>query len=257
MPFYGLGIDILLFCSVLANSHNGPRKAGSEALSLAPHGRLLCRQIITDGAGLLAGIGFCSHPNHDRYTDCFEVSMAIPTRSCALQLACFVLLASMLAGAQAKSNQQSPDRQNQDPEHKGQQSPAPGADCSGMYSFLQDGEFVQITVEDQGRVTGFVSRYGDSEGERGAFVEHFFESGKLEGNRLAFTTRTVHGVGFEFRGTVERGEGKSRGDEAYYSLKGTLVENTTDEAKKTSSRSSQVELKSFPQDMTPPEAEKK
>ena len=25
-----------------------------------------------------------------------------------------------------------------------------------MYSFLQDGEFVQVTVEDQGRVTGFV-----------------------------------------------------------------------------------------------------
>jgi hypothetical protein len=67
----------------------------------------------------------------------------------------------------------------------------------------------------------------------------------------------VQGVSFEFRGTIERGEGKSRGDEAFYVLKGTLIENTIDEAKKTSSRSSQVVLKSFPQDMAPPQGEKK
>ncbi len=86
----------------------------------------------------------------------------------ALQFASFVLFALMLAGAQAK-----PDRQNKD-----RQSPAAsGADYSGMYSFLRDGEFVQVTVEDQGRVTGFVSRYGDSESDRGVFLDHFFKSG--------------------------------------------------------------------------------
>lgn len=155
----------------------------------------------------------------------------------ALQVACFVLFALMLAGAQANPNRQSPA--------------TPGADYSGMYSFLRDGEFVQVTVEDQGRVTGFVSRYGDSESDRGAFLDHFFKSGKLQGNQLAFTTETVHGVSFEFWGSVERGDGKSRGDEAYYVLKGTLVENTTDEAKKTSSRSREVALKNFPQDVAP------
>jgi len=169
------------------------------------------------------------------------------TRLCALQLGCFVLVALMLAGAQAN-----PDRQNQDR----QSSATPGADYSGMYSFLRDGEFVQVTVEDQGHVIGFVSRYSDSEAA-GNFLDHFFKSGKLEGNRLAFSTETVHGVSFEFRGTVERGEGKNRGDEAYYVLKGTLVENTTDEAKKTSSRSREVVLKSFPQDLAPPQADKK
>lgn len=154
------------------------------------------------------------------------------TRFHALPLACFVLLTGLLAGAQANP--------------KGQNSA--GADCSGMYSFLRDGEFVQITVEDQGHVTGFVSRYGDAESDRGVFLDHFFKSGKLDGNQLAFTTETVHGVSFEFRGTVERGEGKSRGDEAYYVLKGTLIENTTDETKKTASRAREVALKSFPQD---------
>jgi hypothetical protein len=173
------------------------------------------------------------------------------TRFYALQLACFVLFAWMLAGAQARVDGQKNDRQNQAP------SPAtPGADYSGMYSFLRDGEFVQVTVEDHGHVIGFVSRYADPEGD-GGFLDHFFKSGKLDGNQLAFTTETAHGVSFEFRGTVERGEGKSRGDEAYYVLKGTLVENTTDEAKKTSSRSREVALKSFPQDMAPPQAERK
>jgi hypothetical protein len=164
----------------------------------------------------------------------------------ALQLACFVLFALMSASAQANPDQQ----------HKDRQSPAtPGADYSGMYSFLREGEFVQFTVEDH-HVIGFVSRYADAEGD-GGFLDHFFKSGKLDGNQLAFITETEHGVSFEFRGTVERGEGKSRDDEAYYVLKGTLVENNTDAAKKTSSRSIEVVLRSFPQDLAHPPAEKK
>jgi len=119
-----------------------------------------------------------------------------------------------------------------------------------MYSFLRDGEFMQLTVEDQGHVIGFVSRYADAEGD--GFVDHFLRSGKLDGNQLEFTSETVRGVSFEFRGTVERGTGKSRADEAYYVLHGTLLEHTTDEIKKTSSHSREVVLKSFPQDLAPP-----
>ena len=124
-----------------------------------------------------------------------------------------------------------------------------GTDYSGMYNFLRDGEFVQVNVEDQGRVTGFVSRYGDSESDRGVFLDHFFKEGKLDGNQLTFTTDTVHGVSYEFHGAVERGEGKNPGDEAYYVLKGTLIENSMDAGKKTSSHSRQVALKMFPQDL--------
>jgi hypothetical protein len=50
---------------------------------------------------------------------------------------------------------------------------------------------------------------------------------------------------------VDRGPGKQPGDEAYYVLNGTLVEHTTGADKKTSSRSREVALKSFPQDMAP------
>lgn len=128
----------------------------------------------------------------------------------------------------------------------------PADDYSGMYSFLQDGEFVQLTVEDKSRVTGFISHYGDSESDRGEFLDLFFKSGKLEGKDLSFTTQTVHGVWYEFKGTVERGPGKNLGDEAYYQLKGTLTQNTTDVNKKTSAKSRDVTLKSFPRDLDTP-----
>jgi hypothetical protein len=121
-----------------------------------------------------------------------------------------------------------------------------------MYSFLQDGEFIQLTVEEEGRITGFISHYGDGESDRGAFLDLFFKTGKLEGKNLTFTTQTVHGTWYEFKGTVERGPGKAQGDEAYYLLKGTLTQNTTDANKKTSSKSREVAFKSFPQDLDSP-----
>ena len=125
----------------------------------------------------------------------------------------------------------------------------PPEDYSGMYSFLQDGEFVQITVEDQGRVTGFVSRYGELDSDRGVFLDQFFKQGKLDGNKLGFSTQTVHGTWYEFKGTVERGDGKNAGDEAYYVLKGVLTQYTSDANQKTSSKSREVAFKLFPKDM--------
>jgi hypothetical protein len=115
-----------------------------------------------------------------------------------------------------------------------------------MYSFLKDGEFVQISVEDQGSVTGSISRYGDGESDKGTFLDQYFRSGKLDGNKVSFTTETVRGVWFEFKGTVERGEGKNPGDEAYYVLKGTLTDNTSDATKIVTTHASEVVLKMFP-----------
>ena len=156
----------------------------------------------------------------------------------SLELAIFVVLALLFSSAQESKS-------------KGPPPAPPVADYSGMYNFLREGEFVQVTVEEQGRVTGFISRYGELESDRGAFLDHFFKQGKLDGNKLTFTTQIVHGVWFEFQGEVERGEGKKAGDEAYYVLKGTLTEYSTDANKKTSSRSREVTLKSFPQDVSP------
>jgi hypothetical protein len=130
----------------------------------------------------------------------------------------------------------------------GQPNDAHEAGYSGMYTFLKEGEFVQLTVEDSGQITGFVSRYGDGDSDKGAFLDQFFKTGKLAGKNLTFTTETVHGVWFDFKGTVERGEGKNPGDEAYYTLRGILTESSTDVNKKVSAHLRDVLFKMFPQE---------
>jgi hypothetical protein len=132
----------------------------------------------------------------------------------------------------------------------------PAANCqtstaenySGMYTFLKEGEFLQITVEDAGIVTGFVSRYADDGGRR-AFLDQFFKEGKLDGVKLTFVTETSHAVWYEFRGAFEHGSGKTPAEEAYHVLKGTLIEYREDATRKTSAKTSDVTFKSFPKDL--------
>jgi len=132
-----------------------------------------------------------------------------------------------------------------------------GRAYSGMYTFLKEGEFVQVTVEDEGHVTGFISRYGNGDSDKGAFLNQFFKTGKLDGNKLNFTTEIVHGVSFDFKGTVERGEGKNPSDEAYLVLRGILTENTSDASKKVTSHTRDVLFKLFPQEAAPSEVMRK
>ncbi|MBV9610236.1 MAG: hypothetical protein JO187_11820 [Acidobacteria bacterium] len=124
--------------------------------------------------------------------------------------------------------------------------PAAPAEISGMYTFLQDGEFVQVSVDAEGHVTGFISRYSDN--EKAVFLDHFFDKALLQGNELSFTTKTVHGVYFEFHGSFGRGEAKSREQEGYYVLRGTLKQYTSDSNKNFTAQAREVTFKSFPQD---------
>lgn len=119
-------------------------------------------------------------------------------------------------------------------------------DLSGMYTFVQDGEFVQLSVQD-GRLSGFVSRFED--GEKSLFVDHFFSETTLNGLDLSFKTKTVHGVWFEFKGRVERGPGKTRAEEGYYVVRGTLVRYTEDANKKATAQTREITFKSFPEEV--------
>lgn len=170
-------------------------------------------------------------------------------------LACFALLATHSLVAQSPAQDSKPSANpHADSQQPAPARPQPSEDdqgYSGMYTFLKEGEFVQVTVEDAGRVTGFISRFGDSESDKGAFLDQFFKTGKLEGNKLSFTTELVHGVSYDFHGTVERGAGKNPGDEAYFVIKGTLTENVTDVNKKVTSHPRDVVFKMFPQEASP------
>ncbi|MGH9513113.1 MAG: hypothetical protein ACRD2U_13355 [Terriglobales bacterium] len=142
----------------------------------------------------------------------------------------------------------------------GQTAPKPTAappsspDYSGMYTFLEEGEFVQLTIEDHGVVTGFVSSYGAPNGDHKTFVDRFFKEGKLGSTKLTFKTEVVQSTSYEFDGTIERGDGKSPQDEGYYVLKGTLIQHKVDANKQATSESQAVSFKSFPRDADEDEA---
>jgi hypothetical protein len=120
--------------------------------------------------------------------------------------------------------------------------PAPAEDISGMYTFLKEGEFVQINIDANG-VSGYISRQGDLESDRGAFLDQFFSQASVHGHDVAFTTKPVHGVWFEFKGRFDRGAAKTKKEDGYYVVRGTLKELTTGADKNTSSRSRPVEFK--------------
>src|ERR1044071_5850189 len=119
---------------------------------------------------------------------------------------------------------------------------SPGEDISGMYGFLKEGEFVQINVEKTG-VSGYISRMGDSESDRGVFLDQFFEKAAIQGHEVSFTTKSLHSVWYEFKGKFARGPAKTRVEDGYYVLRGTLKEFSVDDRKNTVSHSREVEFK--------------
>jgi hypothetical protein len=126
----------------------------------------------------------------------------------------------------------------------------PATDPSGMYSFLKDGEFLQLTLED-GELSGFVSRFGDSDSDRGQFIDQFFDKGSLENNHLAFTTKTVHGVWYSFDGSIAVQPGKQPTQEGYRLIKGTLKLHVSDANKVDHVSERTVEFSSFPENLRP------
>lgn len=122
-------------------------------------------------------------------------------------------------------------------------------DVSGMYSFTKDGEFVQINQEDAGAISGFVSRFGDDDTDKKTFLDQFFSKGSINGNKLSFATKAVHGTWFEFDGTIERGPGKKPTDEGYRLIKGKLIRHKSDANGKDVAQSRELEMKSFPAEM--------
>ena len=162
----------------------------------------------------------------------------LPTRKIAL----FLLAVALTAMAQKPRNDKPVAAQPS--AASGENSAA--EDISGMYSFLKEGEFLQINLDREG-VSGYVSRQGDLESDRGMFLDQFFSKASVHDHDVAFVTKPVHGVWFEFKGRYDRGGGKTKAEDAYYVLRGTLTEFVTDADKNTTSRARQVEFKLYGQ----------
>jgi hypothetical protein len=163
------------------------------------------------------------------------------TAKYGLILSVFVCLAAIVCMAQAKPAPAPPTAQSDD-------------NISGMYSFEREGEFVQVTVEVRSTkadktkplaVTGFISRYGDTESDRGAFLDYFINTGTLDGDSIHFVTKPVHGIAYEFTGKVVRGT-VTREKDGYFELRGTLVQNAMQRDKVVSSKQREITMKLFP-----------
>ncbi len=94
-------------------------------------------------------------------------------------------------------------------------------EASGAYS-LGAGGSIDVELQPD-RLSGFITRMGDRESDEGTPLTFFFATSRLAGQRLAFTTRQVHGVWFSFEGTIVRGAARSRDQQGYYLLEGRLV----------------------------------
>lgn len=150
-----------------------------------------------------------------------------------LFLLVLLLAATLAAQDGAKTRPQNAEKQ---------QKSSPAEDISGMYSFLHDGEFVQIDL--QGDVTsGYISRQGDLESDRGAFLDQWFSKAAVIDHEVSFITRPLHGVVFEFKGKYERGPARTRDVDGYYIIRGTLTRTVIGADQKATSQSRTVEFK--------------
>jgi hypothetical protein len=94
-------------------------------------------------------------------------------------------------------------------------------EASGEYT-LGTNEIVEVDLQSD-RLSGFITRMGDRESDQGTPLTFFFATSRLSGQRMAFTTRQIHGVWFSFEGTIVRGTARSRDQQGYYLLEGQLV----------------------------------
>ncbi len=128
-------------------------------------------------------------------------------------------------------------------------------DVSGMYSFVQEGEFVQVTVETEAghepRVTGFVSRYGQDDSDKGLFLDQFFSKAALKDDDLSFTTKPVHGIWFEFKGKIAPDSLKKPGEQGALRITGILTQYNTGDDKQSRGKSREIVFSSFPRDDAP------
>ena len=120
-------------------------------------------------------------------------------------------------------------------------------DFSGTYTFLRDGDDLQINLQN-GKLDGYVTRYGETEADKSVQLQHLIEKSSLTGDELSFTTAKIHGVWFEFKGKVRRGDGKSSADEGYYLLEGTITRYDTAPDGKISAKSREAQFRSLPSD---------
>ena len=140
-----------------------------------------------------------------------------------------LLLALTVAAQQAsqpllrsRRSGSAPNRSQSNASPPGAPSTLP-ADVWGTYHFDHLNESIELDLE-HGKVTGYITRLGDSETDSNTPLTYFFDKGAVHGSHIEFQTRVLHGIWYAFYGTIVRGdaEAQTRDNDGYYVLHGTL-----------------------------------
>ena len=123
-------------------------------------------------------------------------------------------------------------------------------DVWGAYQFDHSDNSIELDL-DRNKLTGYITQLGDAETDSNTPLTFFFDQSTIDGGEISFQTRVVHGVWYSFRGTIVRGDGKTRADEGYYVLRGVLAvhhpESGRDKSADEMIEKRQVRFKSMPQ----------
>lgn len=123
---------------------------------------------------------------------------------------------------------------------------------SNTYTFLGEDEDLQLSAVPGNILLGYVNTHGVGETDRHLLLAMFFQKGTIDGDQIYFLTKPVHGLRYEFKGTISRGPGKTPAEEGYFQIVGTLTQHLADEEGKVASHSREATFKSLPYDSPEP-----
>src|SRR5882724_8005862 len=94
---------------------------------------------------------------------------------------------------------------------------------SNTYTFLGEDEDLQLSAVPGNILLGYVNTHGVGETDRHLLLALFFQKGTIDGDQVYFLTKPVHGLRYEFKGTISRGSAKSPAGEGYFQIMGRLT----------------------------------
>jgi hypothetical protein len=153
-----------------------------------------------------------------------------------MRIAALILLVLLTAPSLVRAQQQLPlprlQRRQQALAEDGVFQPGRSnlpSEASGSYALSPNtAEVVEIILNGDGnnvRLQGYLTRMGDGVSDRGAPLTYFFARTTVNPAQLTFITRQVHGIWWNFTGTIERGSAQVSTQKGYYFLNGTLTEH--------------------------------
>src|SRR5207237_10254228 len=75
---------------------------------------------------------------------------------------------------------------------------------SNTYTFLGEDEDLQLSAVPGNILLGYVNTHGVGETDRHLLLAMFFQKGTIDGDQVYFITKQVHGLRYEFKGTISR-----------------------------------------------------